>query len=192
MQAGNNVNFPSNSSSVPSVTLCGLVLFLPLDEPIDRSCPLDDKQPVPCLGIKTSVWSNNHTTPVQNINQDFTCLSRWVFFLLPPPTWAWPRIQGKVRVISSPLPVTFDPSGFGGDDEGSNREWQSLICLVPLWWYQLDTARSKRWVCLLNNFCGYLGDPLPLFQLGTILHSCVSYNSVTWWDRNKTDRQRWS
>ena len=51
MQAGSNVN----SSSVPSVTLCGLVLFLPLDEPIGMSCPLDDKQPVPCLGIKTSV-----------------------------------------------------------------------------------------------------------------------------------------
>lgn len=97
-------------------------------------------------------------------------------------TQAWnPRIQGKVRVISSKLPVVFDPSGFGGENEGSNGEWQSLTCLVPLWsavGCQLDMAGVQRWVCLLGNFCGCLEDPLSVFQLGTTVPSVYVFLAI--------------
>lgn len=143
-------------SSVPSSTLYGLALFLPLDEPSGRSYLSDNKQAVPCLKIRSSVWSNNHTTPVQS--RILIKLNIQVN-LLPSPAWAWPR-HGilECREKSGPflqcfLAGVFDPSGFGGDKEGVNREGQSTSVICH--WCHLDMADVQKRVYLLGSFVNF-------------------------------------
>lgn len=151
------------TSSVPSSTLYVLVLFLPLDEPLRKPYLSDDKQTVPCLGIKTSVWSNNHTTPV-------LCSS------------------GK----SPPFPhLGLDP-GMGslgaGEDQGHFCSTSALWFLTPLalegivrefigkdrvlparslcdlLWVLPRRGRYTKVSPLETQFCGFLGDLLPFFS----------------------------
>lgn len=172
---GSVIFFIQSSSSVRWV-ICGLVPFLPLDEPPGRSYLSDKKQMVPCLGIKTSLWSNNHTTPTQSRTLNRIQMSIQIYLLHYLGSDPGPRVHRNVTGVTEFVLMIFESCGFRQDkvNTGTGKSYllgSAVICH----WGHIDTADGLSLGRLGIPNMTTTKDRLPLrqqipglFWLGTI------------------------